>query len=171
MPRAVRAGCATGNADRTGGIGKTRLALAVSEQVGDVVEDDVEFVSLASIADYRLVVPTIARTLGVLEQADRPILARLIDYLRERQTLLVLDNFEHVIPAADAVAELLRECPRLSILATSREPLHLSSEREYAVAPLPLPAAVHQGRSTRSPGTTLFGSLSSVQRLCPPVSS
>lgn len=122
-----------------GGVGKTRVALAVAERLDDAYPAGAVFVSLAPIADHRLVIPTIARTIGIMEQSGQPILDRLIDHLRDRRMLLVLDNVEHVVEAANSVAELLRACQHVSMLATSREPLHITGEQEYAVPPLPLP--------------------------------
>jgi predicted ATPase/DNA-binding CsgD family transcriptional regulator len=136
-----------------GGIGKTRLALSVAEQLRDSFSDDAWFISLAPIADHRLVIPTIVHALGVGEQADQPILERLIDYLRERHALLVLDNVEHVIPAASEIARLLTTCPELAVLATGREPLHLQGEHQYPVPPLAIP-----GKNGRQSGLSALGS-------------
>jgi predicted ATPase len=83
--------------------------------------------------------PSIAKTLSVQEVTNRPILDSLKEYLRDRQLLLVLDNFEHVLPIAAQVAELLSTCPRLKALVTSRETLHLRGERQFPVSPLALP--------------------------------
>jgi predicted ATPase len=86
-----------------------------------------------------LVVPTISIALGVRETAGEPLRETVIRHLRERRLLLVLDNCEQVLESASDIATLLAACPNLSILATSREPLHIRAEREIAVAPLPLP--------------------------------
>jgi predicted ATPase/DNA-binding CsgD family transcriptional regulator len=122
-----------------GGVGKTRLALRVAGDLTDDFSDGVYFVSLAPIGDPELVVPTIARTLGIKEAGGRPLLELLKDHLNDKQLLLLLDNFEHVAEAAPAVMELLTACPDLEVLVTSRERLHLSGEREYPVPPLKLP--------------------------------
>ena len=117
------------------GVGKTRLALRVATDVVGEFSDGVWFVDLAPLNDPALVVPAIARTLGVWDVAAKSLLERMTGYLADRQMLVVLDNFEHVLDAADHVAEVLRGCPGLKILATSREPLHLSGEHTYPVPP------------------------------------
>jgi predicted ATPase/DNA-binding XRE family transcriptional regulator len=126
-----------------GGTGKTRLALAVAEQVAAKFSDGVVFVSLAPVADPGLVTPTIAERLGVRERAEQTLRDALVMHLAGKRLLLVLDNFEHVLPAAPLVAELLGVCPALRVLTTSRAALHLSGEHLYAVPPLALPDAGH----------------------------
>jgi predicted ATPase/DNA-binding XRE family transcriptional regulator len=121
-----------------GGIGKTRLALAVATELLDAFRAGAVFVDLAPLDAPALVVPAIAQALGVRE-GDRPLAERLEAALRDRELLLVLDNFEHVLAAAPVVAALLRACPRVKVLATSRAPLHLSGEHEFPVAPLAVP--------------------------------
>jgi predicted ATPase len=125
----------------TGGTGKTRLAIAVAEQVGDAFPDGVTFVSLASIDDPTLVGTNIAQVLGVREAGDRSLDAGLKAALQTSRTLLILDSFEHLIEAANLVGELLATCPDLTILVTSRSVLHLYGEHDYDVVPLPLPDA------------------------------
>jgi predicted ATPase/class 3 adenylate cyclase/DNA-binding CsgD family transcriptional regulator len=122
-----------------GGTGKTRLALHVAASLLDVFADGVSFVALASVTDPDFVAPTIAKALDVREVAGRPIVASLGDALRQKQLLVVLDNFEQVIAAAPVVAELLRAAPRVKILATSRAALRLYEEREHPIPPLVLP--------------------------------
>ena len=122
-----------------GGMGKTSLALRVAAELRKVFSGGVFFVSLASLNDAALVIPTIARTLGVRESMGQPVLARLVEVLQREQVLLLLDNFEQVVEAAPQVAELLASCPQLKLLVTSREVLHVRSEREFAVPPLALP--------------------------------
>jgi predicted ATPase/serine/threonine protein kinase/DNA-binding NarL/FixJ family response regulator len=122
-----------------GGIGKTRLSLQVAAELAEQFADGVVFVNLAPLSDAEQVVPTIAQALGVREQGNRPLLDRLQDSLRDRQLLLLLDNFEQVLTAAVPVAELLAACPRLKIMVTSRVVLHVQAEREWAVSPLALP--------------------------------
>ena len=123
-----------------GGIGKTRLAVSAAEQLQVAFSGDVWFVSLAPIVDCQLVIPTIASVLGVAENDTQPMLDRLTDYLMERQTLLVLDNVEHVTAATPWFANLLEVCPALLLLITSREPLHLQGEYQFPVPPLDVPA-------------------------------
>ncbi len=122
-----------------GGIGKTRLALQVAANLLDHFIDGVYFVSLAPIRDPQQVCAAIAQTLGVQEAAGRPLVDSLHDYLRDKQLLLVTDNFEQVLAAAPLIAELLRHCRGLKVLATSRTQLHLYGEHEYSVPPLALP--------------------------------
>ncbi|HEV2236973.1 MAG TPA: helix-turn-helix domain-containing protein, partial [Ktedonobacterales bacterium] len=122
-----------------GGIGKTRLALQVIEGLDGRFPDGVCFVALGDLTDPALVLPTIAAALGLHESAWQAPLAQVIEALRERRVLLVLDNFEQVTPAAVDVEHVLAECPLLTALVTSRTPLHLAREREYPVPPLALP--------------------------------
>jgi predicted ATPase/transcriptional regulator with XRE-family HTH domain len=122
-----------------GGIGKTRLALAVAAAVADRFEDGVVFVPLASIGDPALVPSAIARALGAAEDGRRPPWAALAQQLRTRSLLLVLDNFEQVAAAGPDVAALLADCPELKALLTSRAVLHLYGEHELAVPPLARP--------------------------------
>ncbi|HEU0115594.1 MAG TPA: NB-ARC domain-containing protein, partial [Thermomicrobiales bacterium] len=123
-----------------GGVGKTRLALAVASDVGRCFADGVRFVGLAPLRDAALVAATLAEALGVRETGDNPIAARLIAFTRDKHLLLVLDNFEHLLPAAPLVTELLAACPRLTVLATSRALLGVSGEHLYPTPPLRLPA-------------------------------
>lgn len=122
-----------------GGSGKTRLSIQVGSELQDAFEDGVFFVPLASIEEPDLVVPTIAEVLGVEEDPGRPAIDTLIERIADREILLVLDNFEQVAPAARAVGEILAATEGVKVLATSRERLHLSAEREYPVPPLRLP--------------------------------
>ncbi len=122
-----------------GGSGKTRLALKVGEQVAGRYTDGVNFVSLASINDHAMVPRAVAQELGLVEKPNVPVNEALERYLNKRHMLLIIDNYEHVLDAANLVTELLMAAPRLTIMATSREPLHLSSEFEYLVPPLELP--------------------------------
>jgi predicted ATPase len=124
-----------------GGIGKTRLALQVAVNLLDHFVDGVYFVSLAPISDLDLVSATIAQTLGVREAPGRSVQESLQAYLRDKQLLLVLDNFEQILPAASLVSTLLTICPRIKLLVTSRATLHLYGEQEFPVAPLALPDA------------------------------
>ncbi|MGH2532324.1 MAG: tetratricopeptide repeat protein [Thermomicrobiales bacterium] len=122
-----------------GGIGKTRLALEVATRLADDLADGVAFVPLASLADSGLVGSALARALGARAPRERTVVMGLIEYLRHRELLLFLDNFEHLLPAAPLLTELLVSCPALKILVTSRISLHLSGEHELAVPPLALP--------------------------------
>jgi predicted ATPase/class 3 adenylate cyclase/DNA-binding XRE family transcriptional regulator len=122
-----------------GGIGKTRLALQIAAEALDDFAQGAYVVNLAPISDPALVVATIAQTFGVKESGSRPLLESLKDELRKQQVLLLLDNFEQVLTAAPQIAELLAGCPKLKLLITSREVLHIYGEHEFAVPPLALP--------------------------------
>ncbi len=122
-----------------GGVGKTRLALHLAAQLLEHFPHGVFFVNLAPISDPDLVVSTITETLGIKESPGQPLIESLKRYLRDREMLLVLDNFEHVLEAASTVAELLAASPRLKVLATSREVLHLHDEHIFTVPPLDFP--------------------------------
>jgi predicted ATPase/class 3 adenylate cyclase len=122
-----------------GGCGKTRLAIEAAAGMRRSYPDGVFFVELAPITDVGLVPSTIAVALGVREELTRSIEESLKDALRDRETLLVLDNFEQVVGAAALIAELLRVSPRLRVLVTSRAALHLSGEQELPVPPLEMP--------------------------------
>jgi predicted ATPase/class 3 adenylate cyclase len=126
-----------------GGVGKTRLSFQAAAELVDEFEDGAWLVRLSRLTDPSLVLPTIAQTLGLKEVASQPIAETVRAYLRERQTLLVLDNFEQLAEAAPYVAALLESAPRVKALVTSRVPLRLRGEREYPLSPLALPDA-HQ---------------------------
>ncbi len=123
-----------------GGIGKTRLAIAVATQMRSFFVGGTCFVGLAALSDPQLVVPTIARELGLKESGNRPPLEQVQAFVGEQQFLLVLDNFEQIVAAAQELEELLAACPGLSILVTSRAVLHLSAEQVVPVTPLSLPS-------------------------------
>ncbi|MGH2615899.1 MAG: LuxR C-terminal-related transcriptional regulator [Thermomicrobiales bacterium] len=123
-----------------GGVGKTRLALAIAADVAAAFADGVVWVDLAPLADGSLVPTTMAAALTLSLSSGNPIEEDLARALRPRQTLLLIDNCEHVLAAAAAlVGPLLATCPALQILATSRAPLHVRGEQEFLVDPLPLP--------------------------------
>ena len=126
-----------------GGVGKTRLALAVAERVAAGFADGVTVVDLAPLRDPALVIPTLAQARGLREGSGQPLATSLIADLRPTQTLLLLDNLEHLLAAAPLLAEVLAACPRLTVLATSRAPLHIRGEQEWAVPPLALPDVAH----------------------------
>jgi predicted ATPase/DNA-binding SARP family transcriptional activator len=120
----------------TGGTGKTRIALQAAAELAERFEHGVHFAALAPEQDADLVPDAIAAALGVAEQPGRPIVETLKAHLKDRRLLLVTDNFEHVDAAAPIVGELLAAAPGLKVLATSRSPLRLYGEHEYAVPPL-----------------------------------
>jgi predicted ATPase len=122
-----------------GGVGKTRLALAVAAALAGDYADGVAWVELAPLHDPELVASAIARVLGVREDGERPLIEGLVLTLAERRMLLVLDNCEHLMPAVPLLGQLLASCPQLVVLATSRARLRLRGEREFPVGPLALP--------------------------------
>jgi non-specific serine/threonine protein kinase len=122
----------------TGGVGKTRLAVRVAE-LTDAFPDRAWFVPLAAIRDPALVVPTIANDLGVPAGTSNTAITELAHVLGNRHCLLLLDNFEQVVDAAVLVADILRACPNLHVLVTSRVPLNVSGEHVYLVPPMSLP--------------------------------
>jgi predicted ATPase/DNA-binding CsgD family transcriptional regulator len=122
-----------------GGVGKSRLALHVAAGTADHFAHGVCFVDLTPTSDPELVASAIAQALGVREEGGRPLLETLEVYLRDKQLLLVLDNFEQVLDAGSTVAGLLAACPELKVLVTSRAVLHLYGEHDFAVPPLSLP--------------------------------
>ncbi|HEY8599055.1 MAG TPA: AAA family ATPase, partial [Thermomicrobiales bacterium] len=122
-----------------GGVGKTRLALQLASVLLDAFADGVFFVPLANLNNADRVAQAITRALGIPDGGDRPILDRLQADLRERESLLILDNFEQVAAAAPLVAAILGAAPRLKIVVTSRAVLHLSGEHEWVVPPLDVP--------------------------------
>lgn len=127
----------------TGGAGKTRCAIQVGAELVDGSSDGVWLVEFAPISDPSLVVSAVARALSVQESPNRPLLDTLVAYLKRKRLLLILDNCEHVIgEARTVVSAILRGCPDVRILATSREMLHLDGERVYRLGSLAPNAAV-----------------------------
>jgi predicted ATPase/class 3 adenylate cyclase len=122
-----------------GGTGKTRLSLQLAASVSDQFEDGVWFVALEPVRDQHLVASRIGEALGLVETAARSARDLLAEWVAGRHALFVLDNFEQVIEAGPIVADLLRAGERLSIIVTSRAPLHVSGEQEYPVPGLPVP--------------------------------
>jgi predicted ATPase/Tfp pilus assembly protein PilF len=123
----------------SGGIGKTRMAMRVGKDVIDNFADGVFYMSLETINDFDLVAFVIAQTLNIREFDGKPPVYALIEYLKNKQMLLILDNFEHLISAADLVAELLKSSLSLKVLVTSRFPLNLTGEHQFTVPPLEFP--------------------------------
>lgn len=124
-----------------GGVGKTRLSVKVGHKVWDDFRDGVWFVDLSPLTDPSLVIPAIAQTLGLQVTGAQSIEDTLITWLQERTVLLLLDNVEQVVAVAPQIATLIQKCPHMTILATSRVPLHVHAEHEYPVAPLTVPTA------------------------------
>ena len=142
----------------TGGIGKTRLALQTAAEVLDAYRDGIWFIDLAPLTDPALVPSALAQVFAVKEATGQPLVKTLCEYLRAKELLLVLDNCEHLLRAsAELVAALLRDTARVSIIATSRESLHVVTERTYPVNALPLPDPKSTGATiARSDAVQLF---------------
>jgi non-specific serine/threonine protein kinase len=141
------------------GTGKTRLAMGVAETLVEAFDDGVFVVDLAPVFDPARVIPTIAEKLGISAAAEGPLGDHLQQYLAGRRVLLVLDNFEQVLPAGASVAELVTACPATRVLVTSRQPLHVQSEREFRLTPLALPdipGVSDLSVIARSPAVALF---------------
>jgi transcriptional regulator with XRE-family HTH domain len=123
-----------------GGVGKTRLALALAAAQADSYDAGAVFVELGTLRDHHLVAATIARALTLGDSDGRSARDILQAYLRGRRMLLVLDDFEHLLGASLLLSELLRECPFLTIVVTSRTPLRIHGEQRFAVLPFATPA-------------------------------
>ena len=129
-----------------GGSGKTRLAVEAVRRLAGAYPDGVWLAELAPLSEAGLVPQAVARALGVTEQPGRPLLGTLLEELRDKELLLVMDNCEHLIQASASLAEtLLSSCPRLRILSTSREPLAVGGEALRQVGPLSLPETTNGG--------------------------
>ena len=117
-----------------GGVGKTRLAIEVAGRSRGAFPDGVAFVHLVPLRDPGLIPSVLAEALGIREPGDESLEATLKRHLKDRRMLLLLDNFEHLLPDAHVVADLLNACPGLSVLATSRAPLRLGGEQQFPVS-------------------------------------
>jgi predicted ATPase len=150
-----------------GGIGKTRLSIAVAAALADEFRDGVCYVALAELTDPELVAAATARALELAETGE-PVGATLKRHLRDRQLLLVLDNFEQLLEAAPLLAEVLDAAPAVKLIVTSRALLRLAAEHQYSVPPLELPDSARPDdveALTRSPAIALF--LDRVRALSP----
>jgi predicted ATPase/DNA-binding SARP family transcriptional activator len=139
----------------TGGIGKTALALEAARQAREAFPDGVTVIWLASIENEQLVLGEFARAVNVTPAPDEPLLDALVRVLGGQERLLLVDNFEHLLGAATAVATLATEARRLKLLVTSRAPLRVSAERVLAVAPLEVPDE-HTVALREAPAAALF---------------
>jgi predicted ATPase len=142
-----------------GGVGKTRLALQVAHDLRAQYVDGVVFVPLAPLRDPALLDSAVAQALGVREIAGESIEDALQVALSGRQLLLLLDNFEHLLPASERVGLLMRANPTLRVLVTSRAALRLRGEREFSIDPLPVPRSAHElsvDAALESPAVALF---------------
>ena len=153
-----------------GGIGKSRLAIEIATRLQSEFSGGVIFTRLASIRDPQLVLPTVAAAAGVQTEGNRSALEALVEEFVDKPTLLVLDNFEHVLPAAPDLSALLQECPFLTVLVTSRAVLRLQGEWEHPVPPLTIDDAVRlftQRAVEARAGTALTpGDEAAVAELC-----
>ncbi|MFN8590656.1 MAG: tetratricopeptide repeat protein [Thermomicrobiales bacterium] len=142
-----------------GGVGKTRLAIEVAAKLIDDPAGSVDFVDLSPLDDPDLVVPTLARALGITESPEHPLWESLVSHLAETPQLIVLDTFEHLIAAAGDVADLLSAAADLKLLVTSRVPLRLRAERRFQVPSLPVPGrggSQDLARFAQFPSVALF---------------
>ena len=143
----------------TGGTGKTRLALQVAADLLDDFADGVFFVGLASLADPELVLASVARILDVQGASGEELEENLGRHLRDRQLLLVLDNFEHLLEAAPLVAEIAATASAVKLLVTSRAQLHVAGEHVYTVSPLAMPSSADDvDRLVQCESVALFSS-------------
>jgi predicted ATPase/DNA-binding XRE family transcriptional regulator len=140
----------------TGGIGKTRLAIEVASRHQDPFPDGACFVSLASLNSSAFLVPAIADALGYLFQGQVEPRTQLLNYLRAKRSLLVLDNVEHLLEGVELFAELLECAPGVNLLVTSRERLNLQSEWVFEIQGLPVPPTDQAGRAEEYSAAALF---------------
>jgi predicted ATPase/class 3 adenylate cyclase len=153
-----------------GGIGKTRLGVATAARAADAYPDGVYFVALADTRSTDQVVGAIAGALGLRSEGSRALVSTIEDRLSSGRTLLLLDNFEQVVEARTVVADLLERCPGLDLVVTSRTPLRIRGETEFAVPPLAEPAAVRlfveRARSTRPGWDPTAAEAEAVEEIC-----
>ena len=155
----VRSGTRLITFSGAGGIGKSRLALEVARRLAAEFGPDLYYVSVEAVTSPELLSRAIADRLQVRLEGTRSPLDALVEYLRARRSLLLLDNFEQVVDAAGQVAALIERCPRLQVLVTSRQVLRLQVEREYPVPPLDVPiehASAEQVLAQVTSGVQLF---------------
>jgi len=141
-----------------GGVGKTRLAIGVAEALVGLIPDDIIFIELAPLRDPSLVSSAIARAFAVPDVGGKSIEEAIKRFLSERQLLLVLDNFEHLVESAPLVTDLLAASPTLKILTTSREALRVSAEHRFSVPPLALPLTTSEADVAEAAAVRLFRS-------------
>jgi predicted ATPase/DNA-binding CsgD family transcriptional regulator len=139
-----------------GGVGKSALGMCVAEAARTAFGNGTAVVELASLNSPELVLPAVCQSLGVQDAGDRSLVDSLLAHVYDKHVLVLLDNCEHLLAATVAVAQLLLRCPRVHILATSREALRLRSECVYAVGPLALPSRTEDVPIASSPAVALF---------------
>jgi predicted ATPase/AraC-like DNA-binding protein len=140
----------------TGGVGKTRISFELCQQLKQDYQDGIVFVSMATLTDSREVMPALANALGITESASRYLAEGVADILFNKNVLLVLDNLEHVISAANEISDLVSQCPKVKILCTSRTPLKISAEQEYVLPTLLLPPKLDFKSLMKYPSINLF---------------
>jgi predicted ATPase/DNA-binding SARP family transcriptional activator len=140
----------------TGGVGKTRLCLELARRLETEYQDGAVLVRLERLTDPALVAAEIAGALGHRDGSDGPGADGLGRYLRDRELLLVIDNFEHLLPAAVLVSELIELAPRIRVLISSRAALRIRGERLFPVEPLELPSGGSEDEIAQSPAVQLF---------------
>ena len=152
------------------GAGKTRLAVQLAREARPGLPGNVVFVGLAPVAEPELVWPAVAQALGLQERPGRDALDEVIRALSDREILLILDNFEHVVAAGPRLAELLGGCPQVRVLVTSRELLRISGEHAYAVSPLDesdcVQLFVERARSARADFHMTDDDVAAVHAIC-----
>ncbi|MEM9887201.1 MAG: NB-ARC domain-containing protein [Bacteroidota bacterium] len=139
-----------------GGIGKTRISLEICNAIQQEFQDGIFFVSMATLNDAKEVIPTLADSLGVTEVGGRDLAEGVSSVLSDKKVLLTLDNLEHVISASYEISNLIAQCPNLSVLCTSRTPLKIRAEYEYALPPLALPSDTTFDKLLDYPAIELF---------------
>jgi predicted ATPase/transcriptional regulator with XRE-family HTH domain/Tfp pilus assembly protein PilF len=139
-----------------GGIGKTRLALEVAHQLREAFEEGVYFVSLVSTSAPEFIIPAIADTLGLSFSGTAELKTQLLNFLKEQQRLLILDNLEHLLNGIELLDEILELAPSIKLLATSREQLNLRAEWVFEIQGFPVPSAIVQAHIESNSAATLF---------------
>ena len=139
-----------------GGVGKTRLALAAGAELAEDFAGSVTVIELAPVLDPALVLPTIGRSLGLAQVGRSDPLEAVVRLVADRRQLVVLDNLEHLLTAAPALATLLARCPGLVVLATSRALLRIAAEQDFPLAPLSVPAGPDLAAVAASPAAQVF---------------
>jgi len=139
-----------------GGVGKTRLALALAAELAADFDGAATVAELAPVRDPMLVVPTIGRSLGLTQLGQADPLEAVVRLVSDHGQLVVLDNVEHLLSAAPEVASLLARCPGLMLIATSRAPLRIAAEQDYPLGPLAVPASPDVTAVAASPAAQVF---------------
>ncbi len=139
-----------------GGMGKTRLSVEIGNQLKSEFQDGIAFISLSTLTDAAEVMPRIATTLDIKDAQGRKPIEGIVALISDKKALLILDNLEQVIEAAQDIADLAAQCPHLKILCTSRTPLKIKAEQEYALHPLPLPSGPDIDTLMHYPAIELF---------------